>query len=54
MVEHYLRIKAFCMGLEALHQFRALNTIYISGPVVNVGRGHELSALGDARDKHGV
>ena len=39
---------------KALHQLRALNAHHIGRPVVYLGRGHELAALGHAGDQHGV
>jgi hypothetical protein len=42
------------MLLEALHQFGALYTVYIGGPIVHVGCRHELTALSQAGDEHGL
>ncbi|MNT87911.1 hypothetical protein D3C72_2283900 [compost metagenome] len=54
MIEHDFGLEAFGVCLETLHQLRALNAIHVGGPVVHVGGGHELAALGDAGDEHRV
>ena len=41
------------MLLEALHQVRALHAVHVSGPVVHLGGGHQLTALGHAGDQQG-
>jgi hypothetical protein len=37
--------------LEARHQVRALHAVGIGGPVVDVGRGHQLSARRETGDE---
>ena len=37
---------------EALHQLGALHAFRVRRPVLDVGRGHQLAALGDAGDQH--
>ena len=54
MVENHLRVEAFGMLLEARHQFRALHAHRIGRPVVHVGGGHQLAALGQAGDQHRI
>jgi len=51
VVEHDLGIETLGMFLKALHQFRALHAVHIGGPVVHLGRGHQLAALGDTGDQ---
>src|SRR5687768_5518397 len=40
------------MFLKAFHQLWALYAHRISRPVIDIGRGHELTALRDAGDEH--
>src|SRR5574344_1374175 len=54
VVEHDLGFKALGVLQEALHQFRALHTMDIGGPVVHFGGGGQLAALGHAGDQHRV
>ncbi|MNT50971.1 hypothetical protein D3C72_1879140 [compost metagenome] len=51
MVEHDLRLEAFGVLEKALHQLRPLHAVHVGRPVVDLGRGHELTALRDARDE---
>ncbi len=45
--------KALGMAAHALHQRRTLQALDIPGPVVHLGRGHQLAALFDAGDQQG-
>ena len=54
VVEHDLGFEAFGVGLEPLHEIGALYTFGIGGPIVHVGGGHQLPALGDAGDQDWV
>ncbi len=54
MVEHDLGLEPLGVLLEALHQRRTLHAHRVGRPVVHFGRGHELAALGDAGDQHGL
>ena len=54
VVEHDVGLEALGVGLEALHQVRTLDAVGIGGPVVDVGGGHELAALGEAGDEDGL
>jgi hypothetical protein len=49
-----LRVEALGVLQEALHQFGALHAVHVGGPVVDFGGGHQLAALGDAGDEHGL
>lgn len=40
------------VGCLQLHQFRALHAVYVGGPIVHLGRGHELAPLCDPGDQH--
>ena len=51
MVEHELGVEPLGMRMEALHELRPLDSRRVGGPVVDVGRGHQLPALGDAGDQ---
>ena len=46
------RSQALGVFLEARHQFRALHAVGVGRPVIDVGRGHQLAALGDTGDQH--
>ena len=54
VIEHDLGLEAFGVGLESLHQLRALDTVHVGGPVVHVGGGHELATLGNPGDEHRI
>ena len=54
MVEHHFGVEARCMGFKAGHQLRALHAVGVGRPVVHIGGGHQLAALGDAGDDDGV
>ena len=54
MIEHDLGIEAFGMLQQALHQLGALNPHRVTGPVFDVGGGHQLTALLDAGDQHRI
>ena len=47
-----LRVEALGVLQEALHQVGALHAVDVGRPVVDVGRRHQLAALGDAGDQH--
>ena len=51
VVEDHFGFEAAGVGFEAGHQFRALHTIGIGRPVVDLGRRHQLAALGHAGDQ---
>ena len=46
-----LGAEAFGVLAHAVHQFRALQTLDVTGPVVHVGGGHQLAALLGAGDQ---
>jgi len=52
MVEHDLGVEALGMLEEAFHQFGPLHAHHVGGPVVDLGGGHQLAALGHAGDQH--
>ena len=52
VVVHDFGVETLGVPPEALHQLRALHAVGIGRPVVHVGGGHELAALGDAGDEH--
>jgi hypothetical protein len=52
MVEHDLRLEALGMFEEALHQLRPLHALGVGRPVIDIGGGHQLPALGQAGDQH--
>ena len=52
MVGHEFGVEALGMRMEALHEFRPLDSGRVGRPVVDVGGGHQLPALGDAGDQH--
>ena len=54
VVEDDLGVEAFGVGLEALHQIGPLHALRIGWPVVHIGGGHQLPALGNAGDQHRV
>ena len=54
LVENHFGTKAFGMGLETHHQIWALHAFGISRPVVHVGGGHQLTALGNASNQSGL
>src|SRR6218665_572068 len=54
VVKDDLRFEALGVLQKALHQVRALHAIGIGGPVVHIGGGHQLAALGQAGDQHRV
>ena len=53
VIEHYVGMETLCMRLKSLHQVRALHAVDIGWPVVHIGSGHQLSALGHAGDQGG-
>jgi hypothetical protein len=53
VVKHDLRVEAFGVLQKALHQLWALHAHRVSGPIVNIGGGHQLPALCHAGDEHG-
>ena len=54
LVENHFSAEAFGMCLKAHHQLGALHAVGIGRPVVDVGGGHQLAALGDTGDKGGL
>ncbi|MNL18557.1 hypothetical protein D3C87_1397070 [compost metagenome] len=54
VIEDDFGVEAFGVGQETLHQVRALHAIGVGGPVFHVGGGHQLAALGQAGDQHGL
>lgn len=42
-VKHHRSIEPLGMPQEALHQFRALHALRVSGPVIHFSGGHELA-----------
>ena len=52
VVEHDLGVEALGVLEEALHQVGAHDAVDVGRPVVDVGRRHQLAALGDAGDQH--
>ena len=51
MVKHNLGIEALRMLQKALHQVGALNAVHVGRPVIDLGGGHQLAALGHAGDQ---
>ena len=54
VVENDLRLEALGVLQEALHQVGALYAVDVGRPVVDLGGGHQLPALGDAGDEQGL
>jgi hypothetical protein len=52
VVENHLGFEALGVLGHAPHQFRTLNTLFVTRPVVHLGGGHQLAALCQAGD-HG-
>jgi len=52
VVEHQLGVEPRGVLLEARHQVGAEHAVGIGRPVVDLGGGHQLPALGDAGDHH--
>ncbi len=52
VVENDFRVEALGVLQKAPHQFRALHAMSVSWPVFDVGRGHQLAALGQTRDEY--
>ena len=52
VVKNHLCFKALGVLQKALHQLRPLYALGVGGPVVHIGGGHELTALGHASDQH--
>ena len=52
VVEHDFSIEALGVLQQPLHQLRALNAHRIAGPVLDVGGGHQLTALLNTGDQH--
>src|SRR5690606_977308 len=46
--------EALCVPQHALHERRTLQRLYVPGPVVDVGGGHQLPTLLYARDHYRV
>jgi hypothetical protein len=51
LVEDDLRLEALGVLEEPVHELGTLHAHGVGGPVVHVGRGHELPALGEAGDE---
>jgi hypothetical protein len=51
VVEDDLGVEALGVLLEARHQVGALHAVGVGRPVVHVGGGHQLAALGQAGDQ---
>ena len=49
-----MRLEALGVLQKALHQLRPLHAAHVGGPVVDLGGGGQLPALGHAGDEHGV
>ena len=54
VVEDDLRVESFGVLKETLHQLRALDAGHVGGPVVDIGGRHQLPALCNAGDEHGL
>ncbi len=54
VVEDDLGVEALGVRLHARHQVRAHQTVGVAGPVVDLGGGHQLAALVQAGDQHGL
>jgi hypothetical protein len=54
VVKDDLGLEALGVLQKALHQLGALHAVHVGRPVVDLGRGHELPALGDAGDQHRI
>jgi hypothetical protein len=52
VIEDDLRVEALGMLLEPRHQIRPLNAVGIGRPVIDVGGGHQLAALGETGDQY--
>src|ERR1044072_5221812 len=53
MIEHDFSFETLRVLLETLHELRTLHSLHVSRPVVYVGRRHQLSAGGEARNDDG-
>ena len=51
VVKHDLGLETLRVLQKALHQLRPLHAVDVGRPVVDVGRRHQLTALGDAGDQ---
>ena len=54
VVEDDLGFKGLGVAQHAFHELRALHPFGFAGPVLHVRRGHELSALLEPGDQHGL
>ena len=54
LVEDDLGLEALGVLAKALHQVGPLDAVGVGGPVVDVGRRHQLAALRDPGDEHRV
>ena len=54
VIEDELGVEALGVLLEARHQVGPLHAVGVGRPVVDVGRRHELAALREAGDQHGL
>ena len=54
LVEDDLGLEALGVLEETVHELRTLYAHRVGGPVVDVGGGHQLAALGEPGDEHGL
>ena len=54
VVKHHLGVETLGMLLETRHQVRPHHAVGIGRPVIDVGGGHQLAALGHAGDQHRI
>jgi len=54
VIKHHLGVKALSVFQKPLHQVGTLHTMDIGRPVVHIGGGHQLTALGHAGDERGL
>ena len=54
LVEDDLGLEALGVLEETVHELGTLHAHRVGGPVVDVGGGHELAALGEPRDEDGL
>ena len=48
------RVVALRVAEHSLHQFGSLQALDITGPVIDIGRGHQLPTLFYAGNYHGI
>jgi hypothetical protein len=54
MIVDDFRVVALRMSQHAIHEFGSLQPLDITGPVVDVGGGHELTTLFDTGNDDGI